>query len=91
MGRRDRARPDHVDALTGFCSARRRNAGYHPRQCRRPFDSRRERGSMKWQLIVAGARTAVFGMLFLAGTASAELRIMNDQGGRGFVLPANVL
>jgi hypothetical protein len=46
---------------------------------------------MNWQLIVAGARTAVFGMLFLAGTASAELRIMNDQGGRGFVLPANVL
>ena len=81
MGRRDRARPDHVDALTGFCSARRRNAGCHPRQCRRPFDSRRERGSMNWQLIVAGARTAVFGMLFLAGTASAELRIMNDQGG----------
>ena len=81
MGRRDRAGPDHVDALTGFCSARRRNAGYHPRQCRRPFDSRRERGSMKWQLIVAGTRTAVFGMLFLAGTASAELRIMNDQGG----------
>jgi hypothetical protein len=36
---------------------------------------------MKWQLIVAGARTAVFGMLFLAGTASAELRIMNDPGG----------
>ena len=36
---------------------------------------------MNWQLIVAGARTAVFGMLFLAGTASAELRIMNDQGG----------
>jgi hypothetical protein len=33
---------------------------------------------MKWQLIVAGARTAMFGMLFLAGTASAELRIMND-------------
>jgi hypothetical protein len=28
---------------------------------------------MKWQLIVAGARTAVFGMLFLSGTASAEL------------------
>jgi hypothetical protein len=30
---------------------------------------------------VAGARTAVFGMLFLAGTASAELRIINDPGG----------
>ena len=36
---------------------------------------------MKWQLIAAGARTAMFGMLFLAGTASAELRIMNDPGG----------
>ena len=36
---------------------------------------------MKWQLIVARTRTAVFGMLFLAGTASAELRVMNDQGG----------
>jgi hypothetical protein len=24
MGRRDRARPDHVGALTRFCSARRR-------------------------------------------------------------------
>src|ERR1700746_468136 len=36
---------------------------------------------MKRQLIVAGARTAMFGMLFLAGTASAELRIMNDPGG----------
>jgi hypothetical protein len=36
---------------------------------------------MKWQLIVVGARTAVFGMLFLAGTAGAELRILNDPGG----------
>ena len=45
---------------------------------------------MKWQLIVARTRTAVFGMLFLAGTASAELRVMNDQGGE-FRLPANVL
>jgi hypothetical protein len=36
---------------------------------------------MKWQLIVAGARTAMFGMLFTAGTASAELRILNDPGG----------
>ena len=36
---------------------------------------------MKWQPIVVGARTAVFGMLFLARTASAELRIMNDPGG----------
>ena len=36
---------------------------------------------MKWQLIVAGARTSVFGMLFLAGTASADVRIINDPGG----------
>jgi hypothetical protein len=36
---------------------------------------------MKWQLIVAGALAALFGTLFLAGTASAELRIMNDSGG----------
>jgi hypothetical protein len=36
---------------------------------------------MKWQPIVVGAWTAVFGMLFLARTASAELRIMNDPGG----------
>ena len=27
MGRRDRARPDYVGALTGFCSARRRPRG----------------------------------------------------------------
>jgi len=36
---------------------------------------------MKWQLIEAGARTAVFGMLFIAGTASADVRIINDPGG----------
>jgi hypothetical protein len=36
---------------------------------------------MKWQLVVAGAFAALFGTLFLAGTASAELRIMNDPGG----------
>jgi hypothetical protein len=36
---------------------------------------------MKWQPIVAGALAALFGTLFLAGTASAELRIMNDSGG----------
>jgi hypothetical protein len=36
---------------------------------------------MKWQLIVAGALAAPFGTLFLAGAASAELRIMNDPGG----------
>ncbi len=35
----------------------------------------------KWQLIVAGALAALFGTLFLAGTASAELRIINDPGG----------
>ena len=29
MGRRDRARPDHVGALTRFCSARRGNPGCH--------------------------------------------------------------
>ena len=44
---------------------------------------------MKWQLIVAGARTSVFGMLFIAGTASADVRIMS--GRRGFVLPENIL
>jgi hypothetical protein len=27
MGRRDRARPDHLGALTSFCSARRRPIG----------------------------------------------------------------
>jgi hypothetical protein len=36
---------------------------------------------MKWQVIVAGALTAMFGMLFIGGTALAELRIMNDPGG----------
>jgi hypothetical protein len=36
---------------------------------------------MKWQLIEAGARTAVFGMLFIAATASADVRIINDPGG----------
>lgn len=36
---------------------------------------------MKWQPIVAGALAALFGTLFLASTASAELRIMNDSGG----------
>jgi hypothetical protein len=36
---------------------------------------------MKWQLIEAGARTAVFGILFIAGTASADVRIINDPGG----------
>ncbi len=37
---------------------------------------------MKWQLIVVGARMAVYGMLLIASTASAELRIMNDPGGK---------
>jgi len=36
---------------------------------------------MNWQLIVAGARMSLFGMLFLAGTASADVRIINDPGG----------
>jgi hypothetical protein len=36
---------------------------------------------MKWQPIVAGARRAVFGMLFIAGTASADVRIIRDPGG----------
>jgi len=36
---------------------------------------------MKWQPIVAGARTTVFGMLFIASTASADVRIINDPGG----------
>jgi hypothetical protein len=36
---------------------------------------------MKWQLIVAGALASVFGMLFIAGTASADVRIINDPGG----------
>jgi hypothetical protein len=40
-----------------------------------------ERGSMKWQSIVAGALASVFGTLFIAGTASADVRIVNDPGG----------
>jgi hypothetical protein len=37
---------------------------------------------MKWQLIVVGARTAVYGMLLIASTASADVRIINDPGGK---------
>src|SRR5262249_47222289 len=36
---------------------------------------------MKWQSIVAGALASVFGALFIAGTASADVRIVNDPGG----------
>ena len=36
---------------------------------------------MKWQSILAGALASVFGMLFIAGTASADVRIFNDPGG----------
>src|SRR5260370_5607513 len=36
---------------------------------------------MKWKSMVAGAVASVLGTLFIAGTASAELRIMNDPGG----------
>ncbi len=36
---------------------------------------------MKWQSIVAGALAAVLGTLFVAGTASADVRIRNDPGG----------
>jgi hypothetical protein len=36
---------------------------------------------MKWQLIMVGAWMAMSGMLVTAGTASAELRILNDPGG----------
>jgi hypothetical protein len=37
--------------------------------------------SMKWQSILAGALASVFGTLFIAGTASADVRIVNDPGG----------
>jgi len=36
---------------------------------------------MKWQSILAGALASVFGTLFIAGTASAHVRILNDPGG----------
>jgi hypothetical protein len=80
MGRRDRARPDHVGTLTRIAplvgATQVANTSAPP-----AVSTLDERGSMKWQLIVAGAWTAVFGMLFLAGTAWAELRILNDPGG----------
>jgi hypothetical protein len=37
---------------------------------------------MKWQLIVVGARTTVYGMLLIASTASADVRIIDDPGGK---------
>jgi hypothetical protein len=37
---------------------------------------------MRLQPMVAGARAAVFGMLFIAGIASADVRIINDPGGK---------
>jgi hypothetical protein len=36
---------------------------------------------MKWQSILAGALASVFGTLFMAGSASADVRIVNDPGG----------
>ena len=36
---------------------------------------------MKWQSVLAGALASVFGALFIAGTASADVRIVNDPGG----------
>jgi hypothetical protein len=36
---------------------------------------------MKWQSIVAGALASVFSTLFIAGSASADVRIVNDPGG----------
>ena len=36
---------------------------------------------MKWQSILAGALASVFGALFIADTASADVRIVNDPGG----------
>jgi hypothetical protein len=42
---------------------------------------------MKWQSILAGALAAVFGTLFIAGTALADVRIVNDPGGE---VPASV-
>jgi hypothetical protein len=54
---------------------------------------------MKWQSVLAGALASVFVTAFLAGTASADMRIVNDPGGRSrpmylsstrYVLPASV-
>jgi hypothetical protein len=36
---------------------------------------------MKWKSIVAGAVASVLGTLFIAGSASADVRIVNDPGG----------
>jgi hypothetical protein len=36
---------------------------------------------MKWQSILAGALASVLGTLFIAGTASADVRIVNDPDG----------
>jgi hypothetical protein len=36
---------------------------------------------MKWKSIVAGALASVLGTLFIAGSASADVRIVNDPGG----------
>jgi len=36
---------------------------------------------MKWQSILAAALASVSGALFIAGTASADVRIVNDPGG----------
>ena len=36
---------------------------------------------MKWQSILAGALASVFGTLFIAGRALADVRIVNDPGG----------
>jgi len=36
---------------------------------------------MKWQSNVAGALASVLGTLFIAGSASADVRIVNDPGG----------
>src|SRR5499427_407957 len=36
---------------------------------------------MKWKSIVAGALASVLGTLFIAGSASADVRIVSDPGG----------
>lgn len=36
---------------------------------------------MKWKSIAAGALASVLGALFIAGSASADVRIVNDPGG----------
>ena len=36
---------------------------------------------MKWQSNLSGALASVFGALFIADTASADVRIVNDPGG----------